>query len=190
MSEVVYRKFEYSIEDNAGGTRRSFLNVPSDIIESRESTVTRYPVLLRLTEEVLSVRSAIRLEEETNGTNEETLAELSSSEIAAMETMDGGCSSADTSTSEGFEPFHKSVPVAKDHNNSDSSNAALLEILPVNSMEPITHEKVLNSSYRNYATALEMLLINSSNRITAETNLGYNSLEILKILLFGSTDIV
>lgn len=52
MSEVVYRKFEYSIEDNAGGTRRSFLNVPSDIIESRESTVTRYPVLLRLTEEV------------------------------------------------------------------------------------------------------------------------------------------
>ncbi|KAL2728170.1 membralin isoform X1 [Vespula maculifrons] len=45
----------------------------------------------------------IRLGEETNGTNEETLAELSSSEIAAMETMDGGCSSADTSTSEGFE---------------------------------------------------------------------------------------
>ncbi|KAL2747787.1 hypothetical protein V1477_004479 [Vespula maculifrons] len=30
---------------------------------------------------------------------------------------------------------------------------------------------------------------NSSNRITAETNLGYNSLEILKILLFGSIDI-
>ncbi|KAL2732232.1 hypothetical protein V1477_014473, partial [Vespula maculifrons] len=121
-----------------------------------------------------------------------------------------------------LEPFHKSVPVAKDHNNSDSSNAALLEILPVNSTEPITHEKVftrmtrmacscmdhfliamenwshfadpydsrpLNSSYRNYATALEMLLINSSNRITAETNLGYNSLEILKILLFGSIDI-
>ncbi|KAL2747786.1 hypothetical protein V1477_004478, partial [Vespula maculifrons] len=41
-----------------------------------------------------------------------------------------------------LEPFHKSVPVAKDHNNSDSSNAALLEILPVNSTEPITHEKV------------------------------------------------
>ncbi|KAF7387393.1 hypothetical protein HZH68_013070 [Vespula germanica] len=41
-----------------------------------------------------------------------------------------------------LEPFHKSVPVAKDHNNSDSSNAALLEISPVNSTEPITHEKV------------------------------------------------
>nr|XP_050850795.1 membralin isoform X2 [Vespula vulgaris] len=53
--------------------------------------------------ESTSDRQTIRLEEETNGTNEETLAELSSSEIAAMETMDGGCSSADTSTSEGFE---------------------------------------------------------------------------------------
>ncbi|XP_043669305.1 membralin isoform X2 [Vespula pensylvanica] len=53
--------------------------------------------------ESTSDRQTIRLGEETNGTNEETLAEISSSEIAAMETMDRGCSSADTSTSEGFE---------------------------------------------------------------------------------------
>nr|KAF7427060.1 hypothetical protein H0235_006754 [Vespula pensylvanica] len=68
-----------------------------DQIRPDQSTLHLKPIL------VLSVRSAIRLGEETNGTNEETLAEISSSEIAAMETMDRGCSSADTSTSEGFE---------------------------------------------------------------------------------------
>ncbi|XP_046816865.1 membralin-like isoform X3 [Vespa crabro] len=71
-------------------------NVQEDVVEQISSST--------VIESTSDDRQTIRLEEETNGTSEETLAEFSPTlEVGAMETMDGGCSSVDTSMSEGFE---------------------------------------------------------------------------------------